>query len=150
MRLYLDNCCFNHPYDSQSSIKVNLETRAKLHIQEEIKKGKYELVTSYMLEFENSQNSDLMKREVIREYQDQHNSAYVPIDRREELQDKIQEIMSYNIGYKDATHAACAIYAGCDYLLTTDIRFQKRYKGSEITILNPLEFVQIAEGEDEL
>ena len=95
MRLYLDNCCFNRPYDSQSSIKVNLETRAKLHIQEEIKKGKYELVTSYMLEFENSQNSDLMK-------------------------------------------------------LTTDIRFQKRYKGSEITILNPLEFVQIAEGEDEL
>ena len=70
MRLYLDNCCFNRPYDSQSSIKVNLETRAKLHIQEEIKKGKYELVTSCMLEFANSQNSDLMKREVIREYQD--------------------------------------------------------------------------------
>ena len=39
MRLYLDNCCFNRPYDSQSSIKVNLETRAKLHIQEEIKKA---------------------------------------------------------------------------------------------------------------
>ena len=60
------------------------------------------------------------------------------------------KIMGYNIAYKDATHAACAIYANYDYLLTTDIRFQRRYKGSEIKILNPLEFVQIAGEEDEL
>lgn len=148
MRLYLDNCCFNRPYDSQASFKVSMETRAKLHIQDEIREGRYELVTSYMLDFENAQNPDVMKRESIRAYQETHNAAYVPIERRELLQDKIQEIMVYNIAYKDATHAACAIYAGCDYLLTTDTRFQKRYRGDEITILNPLEFVQIVEEEE--
>ena len=149
MKLYLDNCCFNRPYDSQSSMKINLETRAKLHIQDEIKEGKYELITSYMLEFENSQNTDSMKRDAIKEYQDKHSTSYVSLERREELQEKVQEIMSYNIAYKDATHAACAIYAGCDYLLTTDYRFQKRYKGGEIKILNPLEFVQLVEEEEE-
>ncbi|MBR1816880.1 MAG: type II toxin-antitoxin system VapC family toxin [Lachnospiraceae bacterium] len=149
MKLYLDNCCFNRPYDSQDSFKISMETRAKLHVQEEIKQGQYELVTSYMLEFENFQNSDFMKRESIKGYQEKYNTLYIPIERREELQDKIKEIMSYNISYKDATHAACAIYAGCDYLLTTDIRFQRRYKGEELKILNPLEFVQIIE-EDEI
>ena len=148
MKLYLDNCCFNRPYDSQESMRINLETRAKLHIQEEIKKGKYKLVTSYMLEYENYQNTDSMKRDAIKDFQNRHNSFYVPIERRDKLQEQIQEIMSYNISYKDATHLACAIYAGCDYLLTTDIRFQKRYKGTEITIINPLEFIYSIEGEE--
>ena len=32
MLLYLDNCCFNRPYDNQSHLLVRLETEAKLHI----------------------------------------------------------------------------------------------------------------------
>ena len=147
MRIYLDNCCYNRPYDSQESFKISMETRAKLHIQDEIKKGKYELVCSYMLEYENAQNRDKMKSTSIKKYQDKYFSYYIPIERREKLSEKIDEIMSYNIAYKDATHLACAIYGKCEYLLTTDIRFQKRYKGNEIKILNPLEFVQMVEEE---
>ena len=108
----------------------------------------YELVCSYMLEYENSQNRDQMKRAAIKQYQDKYSTYYVPLERREGLQDKIQEIMAYNIAYKDASHLACAIYAGCEYLLTTDIRFQKRYKGNEIEILNPLEFTNRVEEEE--
>ena len=44
IRLYLDNCCFNRPFDDQSQLTVRLETEAKLFIQEEIKKGTFELV----------------------------------------------------------------------------------------------------------
>lgn len=149
MRLYLDNCCFNRPFDSQDSFKVNLETRAKIHIQDAIRNGRYEMATSYMLEYENSQNPDAMKRESIKAFQERYNTVYVPIERRERLQGLIRSIMGFNIAYKDATHLACAIYAGCSYLLTTDIRFQRRYKGNAIIILNPLEFVQIVE-EDEI
>lgn len=90
------------------------------------------MVTSYMLEYENSQNTDMMKKEAIREYQERYNTSYVPIERREALQDKVQEIMGYNIAYKDATHAACAIYAGCDYLLTTDARFQNHTRAARL------------------
>ena len=140
MRIYLDNCCYNRPFDSQDSFKVSLETRAKLHIQKAVKENKFELVSSYMLEYENSENRDEMKRKRIKDFQDKYSSYYVPLERRELLREKIEEIMQYSIAYKDATHAACAIYAKCDYLITTDIRFQKRYKGSEIMIVNPLEF----------
>ena len=52
MRVYLDNCCYNRPYDDQSYMRIHLETQAKLYIQEMIKEKKIELVNSYMLEYE--------------------------------------------------------------------------------------------------
>ncbi len=39
IRIYLDNCCFNRPYDDQDQIKIRLESEAKLEIQARIKKG---------------------------------------------------------------------------------------------------------------
>ena len=30
-RIYLDNCCFNRPYDDQSQPRIRFETQAKLH-----------------------------------------------------------------------------------------------------------------------
>ena len=44
MRVYLDMCYYNRPYDDQSQIKVSLETQAKLHIQDQIQKKQLELV----------------------------------------------------------------------------------------------------------
>ena len=37
MRVYLDNCAYNRPYDDQSQVKIELETQAKLKIQRMIK-----------------------------------------------------------------------------------------------------------------
>jgi hypothetical protein len=56
MKIYLDNCCFNRPFDDQSQIRIRLETEAKLEIQEEIQKGHVELIWSYILDYENSRN----------------------------------------------------------------------------------------------
>ncbi len=30
MRVYLDNCCYNRPFDEQDQLSVRLETEAKL------------------------------------------------------------------------------------------------------------------------
>jgi len=29
LKIYLDNCCYNRPYDDQSQLKVSLEAQAK-------------------------------------------------------------------------------------------------------------------------
>ncbi|MCL2412318.1 MAG: hypothetical protein FWC97_11825 [Treponema sp.] len=55
-RLYLDNCCFNRPYDDQSILKNYLEAEAKVYIQKEILNKKYELAWSYMMDYEVSFN----------------------------------------------------------------------------------------------
>lgn len=51
MKLYLDNCCFNRPFDNQTQIRIRLETEAKLKIQEEIRLGNFKLVWSYILDY---------------------------------------------------------------------------------------------------
>jgi len=48
-RIYLDNCCFNRPYDDQTQMKVYLETQAKLHVQSLVYEKKIELVWSFIL-----------------------------------------------------------------------------------------------------
>jgi hypothetical protein len=45
-KIYLDNCCFNRPYDDQIQPKVILETLAKLYIQERVLKQEIDLVWS--------------------------------------------------------------------------------------------------------
>ena len=49
MKIYLDNCCFNRPFDDQSQIRIRLESEAKLTIQELIQTGELSLVWSYIL-----------------------------------------------------------------------------------------------------
>lgn len=56
MRLYLDNCCFNRPFDDQSLLPIRLETEAKLAIQTSILQERYTLAWSYILDYENAAN----------------------------------------------------------------------------------------------
>lgn len=50
IKLYLDNFCYNRPFDDQTQMKIHLETQAKLYIQAKIKEGLYTLVWSYILD----------------------------------------------------------------------------------------------------
>jgi hypothetical protein len=65
MKLYLDNCCFNRPFDDQSHLRIRLEAEAKMRIQEEILSGSYDLVWSYLLSYENGKNPFRERREQI-------------------------------------------------------------------------------------
>ena len=40
LRVYLDNCCYNRPYDDQSQLKISMEAQSKLEIQQQIRDGK--------------------------------------------------------------------------------------------------------------
>ena len=144
MRIYLDNCCYNRPYDAQTQFKISMETRAKLYIQEQIRIKKYELADSFMLEFENSFNPNLISRAAIQEFREKYRTVFVPIERREQLQSQIDEIMLTGVKYKDAVHIACAVYANCIYFITTDTRLLK-YKSSVIKLINPINFTQLEE-----
>lgn len=144
MEVYLDNCCFNRPYDDQSHLQIELETQAKLYIQEQIKQGKIKLVTSFVLLFENSQNPYIDRKIMIKDFIDKYSFKYISVKSIDKIQHKTQEIMQTGIKWKDATHLACAIYADSDYFLTTDKRLLK-YQTNKISIINPLNFIELME-----
>ena len=62
MKIYLDNCCFNRPFDDQTQIRIKIETEAKLKIQEEVRSGNIQLVWSYVLDYENNRNPFLERK----------------------------------------------------------------------------------------
>lgn len=140
MRVYLDMCCYNRPYDDQSQIKVSLETQAKLYIQDQIQKGLLDLVFSYMLRYECGQNPYEMRRKAIIQFVDIHTAAYVGSERKNEIESMASEIMSAGVKFKDACHVASAIYVKCDYFISTDKRLLK-YKTDRIKLVTPIEFV---------
>ena len=144
MKVYLDNCCYNRPYDDQSQIKVFLETQAKLHIQRMIVEGKVELVYSYMSRYENSQNPFEIRKNTIAEFF-KNASVYVDEGNADNAAQKARQIMTTGVKAKDAIHVACAVIAGADYFLTTDTRLLK-YKTDEIKLMNPTEFIIELEG----
>jgi predicted nucleic acid-binding protein len=141
-KVYLDNCCFNRPYDDQTQLRIELETKAKMHIQRLIADKKVALVSSVVVEYENEKNPYQMRKEVIEDFL-QHASEYV--DESEEVRNMARKIMEKGLKTKDASHLACAIYAKCDYFITTDDRVLK-HKDDRIRIIDPIDFIKVQGG----
>ncbi|GMO57671.1 MAG: PIN domain-containing protein [Treponemataceae bacterium] len=142
MRLYLDNCCFNRPFDDQNQLKIKLETEAKLFIQHEILVGKHDLVWSYILEFENNQNPFDDKRATVYGWK---NLAKTYCSENAEILKFAEKLRENNIRTKDALHLACAAYTKSDYFITVDKQLCKLHL-NEINIVNPVNLIGILEG----
>ena len=145
VRVYLDNCCYNRPYDDQSQVRISLEAQAKLHIQELIRENKLELVTSYMLTYENSRNRVESKKNAIQRYMEDFSLIHVSASRSGEVEKIAEMIHATGVKPADSIHAACGIISESDYLITTDDRLL-RYRDERIKIVDPTEFVRILEG----
>ena len=146
MKIYLDNCCFNRPYDQAKQLMVELEARAKLHIQREIRDGTFELVTSEVLIYEIQNHPIKMTRNAILAFVEENSAFHVGAEHNEEIDREARLIMETGIHYKDACHIASALYAHCAFFLTTDKRLLK-YKTDQIRMRNPIDFVREMEDE---
>lgn len=140
MRIYLDMCCFNRPYDDQTQLRISMETQSKLQIQSLIQNGQLSLVTSYMLRYECGCNPFEMRRNTILTFIDKYTTHYIGLHNQEIIESKATEIMATGIKFKDACHVASAIFAGCEYFISTDKRLLK-FKSSEIKMVTPIEFI---------
>lgn len=144
MKIYLDNCCYNRPYDDQSQMRIHLDTQAKLHIQNMIKQRKFELVTSYILDYENSKNRSLQKKMAIDKFMKEYAAYYVSNKNENALSNYADKIMKTGVKEKDAYHVACAVMAECKYFITTDDRLLK-YQSDRIILVTPGEFIRRVE-----
>jgi len=143
MKIYLDNCCFNRPYDDQEQMKVRLETEAKLEIQKLIKAKEVSLAWSFMLDFENEQNMDGDQKKEIFGWQEYADVYFLATNQTEKIARKFQNI---GISEKDAVHIACAIETDCQLFITTDKGIlKKKTMITDIKIINPIDFFETEE-----
>ena len=140
MKIYLDNCCFNRPFEDQSQLRIRLESEAKLQIQEDIRSGLYNLVWSYILDYESNKNLFEERRKQIakwREYCDND------IEEDQEVITVATEFQQQGIKKLDSLHISCAIKAKAEYFLTTNDGILKKaplFKNIKIT--DPIGFIK--------
>jgi predicted nucleic acid-binding protein len=138
LRVYLDNCCYNRPYDDQSNIINRVETEAKLAIQSFIRQKKLELVWSFVLEFENDANPFELRRKRIEEWK---HLAVIDCALCDEIAEKATQLTRLKLRQKDAGHIACAVIANADYFITTDKKILNKAV-ADIVCLNPIDFLR--------
>ena len=93
MRIYLDMCCYNRPYDPQDQLKITMETRSKLHIQRMVQDREWELIGSYTLDYECGNIPFPMRKRAIIDFIEKNISGYVGIERDDIISKKADKIM---------------------------------------------------------
>ena len=140
MKLYLDNCSFNRPFDDQSKLRIMLESEAKLAIQQSIRSGKLELIWSYIMDYENNKNPFQERREQIQKWKEY---AAIDIDEDESVLKTAHSIGACGLKQMDSLHLACAITGTANYFVTTDDKILKKCDTiREISIIDPIDFIK--------
>ena len=144
MRIYLDMCCYNRLFDEDSAEKFSVEAKKIIQIQREIVQKNLELVTSFMLHYENYQKKNKNHLERIDFFIKTQRKIYVGVDSIETLKIFADNFISQGIKIKDAYHLASAIFTECDYFITFDKKLLK-FSTDKIKILNPVDFMEVYE-----
>lgn len=139
MRIYLDNCCYNRPFDDQSQVKVVIETLAKLTIQQQMREGEIEYVWSEVLDYEVGRSRFVDRKLQI---QPRAQGAAVFIELDESIRERAHQFEDAGLRAMDALHLACAEAANCDWFFTTDNGILKKARAiASLRVANPVEFV---------
>jgi len=142
MKLYLDNCCYNRPYDDQTQEKIHMEGEAVLAIINRCIKNIDEIVGSPALDLEIAQIGDSEKKEKVKYLYEQ--VITTKVDYTENVLKQARELSEQtSIRTLDGFHLAFAENSGADFLLTTDIKFEKLCSklNMKTRVVNPLKYL---------
>ena len=117
MKVYLDNCVLNRPFDNQTQERIYFETQSFLILLKYVDEAKVQILNSFAIEYEISKITDIERELKIREYL---NVASGFIGFNSKIEQRAKELEKLGFTGIDATHIAAAEYAEADYFVTCD------------------------------
>lgn len=142
MKIYLDLCVYNRPFDDQSQPRIFTETVQFLFLLEKAINKEIALISSFALEEENRRNPFINRKDKI---DDLLKCASEYVGYSKELENRAKEIEKYGMMAMDALHIACAEFGRADFLVTCDDLLTRKgntLKGKlKVRIINLMEFV---------
>jgi len=117
LKLYLDMCVYNRPFDDQSQPRIMIETQIFIMLLAMISGGRFELVNSFALGYENSKNANIENMLRISDFFG-YSTDYISYD--EGILDRSLELEKWGLMGMDAVHIACAEKAKADFFVTSD------------------------------
>ena len=137
MKIYMDNCCLNRPFDNQANLRVHLEAEAIKTIITLIEQQEWQLVSSKILKFEISKIADESRKKELM-VMESLSSKIIQLNPL--IATRANEFERFGIQSFDALHLACS-ENNADVLLTVDDKFIKKAQcinKLNITVCNPL------------
>lgn len=141
LKLYLDNCCYNRPFDDLRQEKNNLEAQAIKLIIDKYWKDEFEIYTSDALVIEMNSIKDQIKKAKVLEVYNKLNLINIPFSNN--IIKRASELRKYNIKNMDSLHIAYAESSNIDYFITTDkllINASSR-ANLNVKVINPISFI---------
>ena len=137
MKIYMDNCCLNRPFDDQSNLRIHLEAEAIKTIIALVEQQKWDLVSSKILKFEISKIADESRKKELMLMESLANEV---VQINTQIGIRANEFERLGIQAFDALHLACS-ENNADIFLTVDDRLIKKaltINSLNISIRNPL------------
>jgi len=117
MKIYLDLCVYNRPFDDQAQSRIELETGIFIYILEQIEAGRYNLVVSDILRYENGRNPYIQRRERIDSY---FRLAGESVGIDTSTVERAKRLRGFGFDDIDAFHVALAEKSNADLFITCD------------------------------
>ncbi|MCM1124471.1 MAG: PIN domain-containing protein [Ruminococcus flavefaciens] len=140
MIIYLDNCCYNRPFDDRTQERIHLESEVILSVLKMGQMKKVSIVGSDILDLEMSRMQDENKRQKVLNL---YRVVGKHIQYTEKIKQRSADIMSVSkIRALDSLHIASAEEAKADIFLTTDDKLEKMAEKLMLgtKVINPLRF----------
>ena len=144
-KIYLDTSAYNRPFDDQTQPKIFLESQAVVIILQMVETKMVELISSSVLEYENSRNPYPIKQEAMSRYLQ---IAGFKQEVNEEIRQRAEQLEQNGLKAIDALHIASAEAVGSDYFITCDKRLINRCSGLAMKVMNPVNFVLETSSDD--
>jgi predicted nucleic acid-binding protein len=142
LKLYLDSCVYNRPFDFQGQERVALETSAFIYLIDKIEKENYTVIVSEALIYENDINPDEERKNRISSYFKLANE-FVKVDDSD--LERVKSLKKYGFSDMDALHITLAEKCKVDYFLTCDdeiVRLYKNHRDSiKVKVSGLIEFI---------
>jgi len=141
LKIYLDCCCYNRPFDDQTQERIYQETQIIMGILRGCQSGNYEIIGSSALSMEIDRIGDPAKRQCVSDLYTLADS-YVNFD--ESIEVRAKEIASQSkIRTYDSSHIALAEKAGVDVMITTDDKLERMASHLQLNVeaVNPFKFL---------
>src|SRR4030042_3246596 len=117
MKIYLDVCCLNRPFDDAAQDRVRIESEAVLTILSRCQSAEWILLSSEVVDIEISKIPDDERMWKV-SFLSSISQSYIVVDK--DVKERAMGLSEFNFKSFDALHIACAEKGGADVLLTTD------------------------------
>ena len=144
LRIYLDNCCLNRPFDDQNQLRIKVESDIIISILESFKTKTSFWVGSEVIQIEINKTQNTERRKKVEAFLIFQNSV---VKINEPLINRAKNIERFGFSFMDALHLESAIAGKADIFITTDDEiikiFRKVSDSFNIKVISPIDFMNL-------